>query len=1358
MQRIRTSLAFILITAICALVLGCGKQPDNGKNGSHARDADPVVKRTAPAPRPIDALPAVSRAEAFAQVDEAQRKYDEALLAAIDQLSQKKYAQALSSLETAAKFKDTELVQVEIKKLRWRKEQNENAERTVHDIQTLVDQGKTAEAGKLAGAALQEFGLTDAAPALIQVKLQADSLAAAQMNDNVARQNTLREQGQAAFDAGNLRVAALAYQHDDLRQRSAELRKDPASLEDAIALLSDAAKQWDTPQIQQDLDDCRLALQYRRDRVGVANFEVRGDVGIPRADSAIAEELLPHFKHRFDLVERSQIAKLMGELQLEAGRFGDNDQDQREVGRLAKVRYLVLGSVSRLGSLTVSARLVDANTGLIVQTAKISAATPDELMARLPELAKLLLMNDQERIAYEQELARQAPAVEAVQIDQPLPAAPDVAAVDQPPPAPLVVDCDRPPEIGGVKIDDFQHFQPLADGQPLPAIVYGGELEEIWKRRALYVSLNLGDNLFRRGRPREALRFFEFGLTLGPAFGDLDLRISRTRSHLPPPPAVVVALPPRVAIVDFVVAGDPAVVPPSLGWWTPQYLAPYYAGPYEVVDRGELYWWMARMGMTVRDVTMDPYARRWLGRALGVRYFVFGTVNQTASFNVDTYMVDAEYGFLKGRGFVHARNHFELKCRLSELARITQNPPGQWQQDQQSYRDYEVLVVKAQDSINRGELSIGLGFLESAKMLRPRSIELQIYVQQAVTLGRQRTLEEQRRKDFERQQIIAVEQKRRQDELVREAERQRILVVKEVDTLNAEQRSLFEKKRLADKMAAHNQLVLQARVAVKGHDVNLSIQFYESALALQQSDEVQHELVAARAELDRVNKQHLAEEARLRDLQAQRQKEEELAKVRASLEAERRKREQDAAVLRKAHEDQDNAQFTRLVDEGEKLMASAKYGVAISTFQAARQLKKTEKLDALLSQAIVAQARADADGRGATARKDLERQPAESKALQEKTKIETVKPPNQVTEVQKKTEVYQKAMADGRLALQNKHFDIAIQAFDQAQKIEPGDPTAAGLLQQAEKARADAQRDAAVAAEKQKIKVAFDQAIKQGQDLLAAKKYDDALKAFRLAGSYQPGDPTASSFIQQAEKARTDSSRDATAPANAEKLRTKVAYDQAIKQGQDLLAAKRYDEAVKSFQLAATYQPGDPTAALYLKKAEMDRTNTSQVQQKTAEFNSLMQAGNAALGGKQYASAVKSFTEASKLMPGNASASSALRDAQLQWAASKAPPAQTPVQQAEYNKQMQAGAAFDKQSKWEDAMKAYDAALKQLPKDALATAAYNKSAYRFHIGEGNRFYAARRFPDAVREFDAAVRLFPNDPEATAALKKAKEAK
>ena len=59
-------------------------------------------------------------------------------------------------------------------------------------------------------------------------------------------------------------------------------------------------------------------------------------------------------------------------------------------------------------------------------------------------------------------------------------------------------------------------------------------------------------------------------------------------------------------------------------------------------------------------------------------------------------------------------------------------------------------------------------------------------------------------------------------------------------------RPYFRKLRnLGDKIAAQNKLLLQARLAVKSRDVNQSIQFYESALALQQNDEIQHELTAS---------------------------------------------------------------------------------------------------------------------------------------------------------------------------------------------------------------------------------------------------------------------------------------------------------------------------------------------------------------------------------------------------------------------------------------------------------------------------------------------------------------------------------
>src|SRR5262249_25773732 len=150
-----------------------------------------------------------------------------------------------------------------------------------------------------------------------------------------------------------------------------------------------------------------------------------------------------------------------------------------------------------------------------------------------------------------------------------------------------------------------------------------------------------------------------------------------------------------------------------------------------------------------------------------------------------------------------------------------------------------------------------------AGRLKPRSVEVQLYLDRVDRLARERAEEARRRKEFERQQALALEYKLRQDELAHEAERQRILAAQPAAALAEQERVALEKKRLADQLAAHNQLVVQARVALKQGNVKLSVQIFESAVSLLPSDDVYRELALARAELDRVTKQRQAEEAKL---------------------------------------------------------------------------------------------------------------------------------------------------------------------------------------------------------------------------------------------------------------------------------------------------------------------------------------------------------------------------------------------------------------------------------------------------------------------------------------------------------------
>src|SRR5262249_23904955 len=128
--------------------------------------------------------------------------------------------------------------------------------------------------------------------------------------------------------------------------------------------------------------------------------------------------------------------KIVGEIKLENNLANDPD-GQRELGKLAKVRYLVVGSGSRVGGVTINARLVDTRTSLIVQTAKVSAPTADDAFRLVPELGKQLLMSDEEKLAYEQQRLQQVKRVEPIQVEAPLPPPPALPAAGAPLPPPV---------------------------------------------------------------------------------------------------------------------------------------------------------------------------------------------------------------------------------------------------------------------------------------------------------------------------------------------------------------------------------------------------------------------------------------------------------------------------------------------------------------------------------------------------------------------------------------------------------------------------------------------------------------------------------------------------------------------------------------------------------------------------------------------------------------------------------------------------------------------------------------------------------------------------------------------------------
>jgi tetratricopeptide (TPR) repeat protein len=1080
----------------------------------------------------------------------AQEKYDAALLEALNYVAEKKYTEALVSLGVAKAAQNSDQVQQEIDKVKGLIAQQLAAEQTAQDIKTVITDGKAEDAATLATASLKQYGAGDSADQLAQLKRQADALTAVDVPDYRARQERFRREGEAALAEKNLRAAALAFdqalqcgedaglrrqleelqaalgRYDDNRRRAAELRRDPAHLEEALAALQEAAKAWDTLQVREEMELYALALSKRRSTISVADFEVRGDLGIAYAGRSIAEELLPAFRSRFDLVERGQLSKVIDELRLDSSDLAGNAEGRRELGRLARVQYLVVGSVSPLCGITVNARLVEVRSGLIVQTAKMVARSPVEMLRLMPQLANLLMMTDEQKIAYEQQLVQQSPIVVQPVVEAPLPP-PPVFVEGQPVPPPILVYNPRPPAVGGLVMADLEAVP--SGGSGISA-EFSVEREGPVKRSLLQVAVSLGDNLFRRGRYQEAHRHFELALSISPHEVDLRVRLERCQPHLPPPPPVVVVAPapvivvarPRIAVLNFVVNADPGRAPPGFGDWAADQLASYFVPAYEVVDRGELFWYMGRLGLTVRDVATDAAARRWLGRAMNVRFFAFGIVQQTASFDVSTHVVDAESGARQGLGSIHVQDQQDLKLRMAELARQAQTGPAERERLQREAQENERQLNQVRQFLAQGQTAQAIQVSQASLRKNPNDVGMQALLARAEQQAQAAALAVARQQAEQQRQAQAAVLLRQQQQLARAAEAAKQRAIQESTARTEAARRAQEQQR----QAAHERLMAQGKAALQQQNAQQALQYFQSAVAIRPGPDGDQALAEARALAARNAQAQAAQEQARRAAELQKQKDADLARARAVVDEQRRRQLAEAQAQRQAQETRDQAAAAKFADQGKKLLAQSNFDAAVTSLQAAQRLHKSSEIEGLINQAVAQSAAQKQDAR---ARADQARRVAEEKTRRDQA--DTTAAMARQKQLQQQAEAPRKITADAHPAIpKNPPSPVRPPATSPQLKPSPA-PNAATLYatQMQLAAALDKQQKYADAANAYQtalklmpgdVKAMIGLHMAAGQKALAARQFADAAKEFETVLRVSPNHPEATKALKQARQGR----------------------------------------------------------------------------------------------------------------------------------------------------------------------------------------------------------------------------------------------
>lgn len=170
----------------------------------------------------------------------------------------------------------------------------------------------------------------------------------------------------------------------------------------------------------------------------------------------------------------------------------------------------------------------------------------------------------------------------------------------------------------------------------------------------------------------------------------------------------------------------------------------------------------------------------------------------------------------------------------------------------------------------------------------------------------------------------------------------------------------------------------------------------------------------------------------------------------------------------------------------------------------------------------------------------------------------------------------------------------------------------------------------------------------------AAVYFNRAPRETPVAARPADGEPPAATSGNDAR------AKDDTTEKDGAEEKSRSEFRRLLAQGNDALAERRFEEAVKAFEQAKKLFPDDTAAAQGLGTARAalapaPDTGKPAVDKVKADFTQKMDEGKAALAEKKFLQAVQAFEGALKLVPGEAAAAKALAETRAAMAAADTP-------------------------------------------------------------------------------------------------------
>ncbi|MCY2927703.1 MAG: hypothetical protein NT031_20130 [Planctomycetota bacterium] len=1059
-------------------------------------------------------------------------------------------------------------------------------------------------------------------------------------------------------------------------------------------------------------------------RLAVAEFTVAGDVGIPDAGKIVPELMLGQFDaRRFQRVDRSRLTDALNEQKLTPAQIDENPK-LLAVKRIAAVRYVVLGTVSRLGTLAVSARLVDTATGDIVQTADVTAWDAAGLQDSLVDLVAMLQMSDREKADYVALKGRQADAATGddpgaraaaeAQRQAELEAQRQRIAAEQ---AEAFANTQHQRAAQGALVDiqgmlargDFAIAVQLATWAQgvfadTPLVDQFGELSALagarqqeqldrqadaqaWARYQAELAARHGRYLAFRQQGMDALAANDVPAAAGAFQGALkeqddpnlrallDSLIRRMQR-------------PAIAVADFDVRGDVGLPRRFAGAMLADALLKQFSPDdprFRPLPREELLAELARAGLTMADLMRNPLQPRL--QRIGVRYVIVGSA-RPGSIILSTVLWDLIERRAVSSADLAAANRYALPRAMSDLTAMLMMTPA----DRQAY----LAQLAWTNWLARGDAAAAAGRWEEALTAYRTAAGIRntqdLAEKIAVTSRKMRETVGLRR-DYEAAMAAADAAARAGDWGKAADAYQKALALMSTP----EARAGFDNARarlLKDAQQRHRlyqQAMASGEAAAKAGDWARALTAYQQAMELEDTPAARAAVALAKGKiLD-------AQQAHRRDYQAA------MVDARNAMQA--------------GNWTQALAAYTRAGEIENTREAAA--GIATARAKLAQQLSDRRVYETAMAQALAAIQAGDWNkALDAYLRADKAQSTRESLAG-----IATAK--TRLAEGQAK-QLYDAAMTQADAFARAGRWADALQAYQKAQGIMKTRESAAGIL--------EAKQHLADAAAGEKNKAEFQRLIRAGDAHAAAGNWQQALTAYEQAAALQN---------TQAVQTKIAAAKKHLAEAAAEE-KGKAEYQRLIRAGDAAAAAGNWQEALTAYEQAARV---DNTRAVQTKIAAAKKHLTEAAGEEKAhrEYQRFMTAGDAAAKDRKWPQALTAYTRAAGIentpeaQAGMAAAKAKLAEAAGETTGETAP-------RREYAAALAAAKAATAAKDWPAAIAAWQK-LQGIENTHEAQDGLTKAiagAYAHSLGEAKAAAKAKQWQTALDAYTAAYGFKPTD--------------